>query len=51
MISKVSDKRFPLSLTHEMHQQLRILAHQKNSSMAEEIRKAITEYLRKENEK
>lgn len=51
MISKVTDKRFPLSLTSEMHEQLRQISHKRKSSMAEEIRKAIKKYIIEEGEK
>jgi hypothetical protein len=41
--------RFPLSMKEQHHDLIRELAHKNKTSMAEEIRKAIDEYLRKEN--
>lgn len=43
-------KRIPVYVPEEHHEQIRVLAFKKNVSMAEEIRKAVAEYLRKENE-
>jgi metal-responsive CopG/Arc/MetJ family transcriptional regulator len=44
-------KRFLLSLPKEQHEVLRNIAYQKRTSVSEEIRKAIAEYLRKESDK
>ena len=41
-------KRIPILIPDEHHELLRKLAFVKHSSIAEEIRKAIAEYLRKE---
>lgn len=40
--------RFLLQITKETHERLRQLAFKRNTSMSEEIRKAIDEYLMKE---
>lgn len=44
-------RRFVISLEEEPREKLRVLAFHKRTSIAEEIRKAIEEYLRKENDK
>lgn len=41
-------KRIPIFIPEEHHESLRRLAHIRRTSIAEEIRKAINEYLRKE---
>lgn len=43
-------KRIPVYIPEEHHERIRVLAFKNNVSMAEEIRKAINEYLRKEND-
>jgi metal-responsive CopG/Arc/MetJ family transcriptional regulator len=43
--------RFEMKLPEDMHESLRLLAFKKKSSIAEEIRKAIAEYLKKEENK
>lgn len=43
-------KRIPVLLDDSQHESLRELAHVKRTSIAEEIRKAVTEYLRKDGE-
>lgn len=44
-------KRIPIFIPAEHHEELRQLAHIRRTSIAEEIRKAIAEYLRKDDAK
>jgi len=41
-------KRIPILIPEEHHESLRKIAFEKRSSIAEEIRKAIADYLKKE---
>jgi hypothetical protein len=41
-------KRIPVYIPDEHHEEIRELAHVKKTSMAEEVRKAVAEYLRKD---
>lgn len=43
-------KRIPVIIPEEHHEILRKMAFEKRTSIAEEIRKAVAEYLRKEYE-
>lgn len=44
-------KRFEMKLPEDMHDHLRKLAFDRETSIAEEVRKAIEEYLKKEEQK
>lgn len=40
-------RRIPVYIPDEHHEEIRVLAHVKKTSMAEEVRKAVAEYLAK----